>query len=120
MNVTDLEPQFLAAPVWETAGRLDPGWIWSHVDRIADAAGVRFLCPLCFEANSGPVGTHGVVCWSPSVSQDHDPKPGRWYLRGTGYADLTLVGVTSDSVLLTTKGGCEAHFFVRGGRIKFC
>ena len=46
------------------------------------------------------------------------PGPGRWYLQGTGLHDLTLKGVTSDSVLLTS--GCSAHFFVREGRIEMC
>lgn len=36
------------------------------VDRLEEAQGVRFLCPKCFAANGGKVGTHRVVCWSRS------------------------------------------------------
>jgi hypothetical protein len=88
------------------------------VDAIGQADGVRMLCPKCFDdPPAGPVGTHSVICWSPKISQDHDPKPGRWDLVGTSIDDLTLVAGSS-SVLL--QGGCDAHFFVRNGRAVPC
>jgi len=88
-----------------------------RVETLAEADGVQFLCPKCYAANSGPVGTHGVICWSPGVPQTTHPVPGRWRMEGTDLDDLTLVAGSS-SVLLTS--GCAAHFFVRGGRIEGC
>lgn len=88
---------------------------WHHVDAIADADGVQFLCPVCFTKNGGPVGTHSVICWRPRVPSDVCPKPGRWELVGTGYADLSLVAGSS-SVLLQD-APCKAHFFVTNGQI---
>ena len=88
-----------------------------EVETLAEADGITFLCPKCFAANNGSVGTHSVRCWAPSVPQDTSPTPGRWEMRGTGLADLTLVAGSS-SVLLT--GGCNAHFYVRDGAIVDC
>ena len=52
-----------------------------------------------------------------NVSQEYFPKPGRWALLGTGLQDLTLGPAPgkSRSVLLTTEGGCRAHFFITNG-----
>lgn len=109
MRLTDLEPQFLK-------------WIddktFQHVDALADADGIFFVCPKCLEASGARSGVHGVICWGPQVPQTTSPTPGRWELRGTGYDDLTLVAGSS-SVLLTGPG-CGAHFFVRGGEIVHC
>lgn len=82
----------------------------------AEADGVMFLCPKCFEVNGGSVGTHSVICWRPRVPQTWNPKPGRWEFEGSSLDDLTLVAGSS-SVLLT--GGCEAHFYVRRGHIEW-
>ncbi len=90
-----------------------------YVDTLAEAQGVTFLCPKCFLANGGPKGTHSIVCWAPVVPQTVDPKPGRWELVGTGFADLTL-RAGSSSVLLTDAAGCRAHFFVTNGEIRMC
>lgn len=87
---------------------------FKHVDSLSEADGVQFLCPKCFQQNNGPVGTHSVICWSPSVPQDTRPTPGRWSLSGSGLHDLTLTAASS-SVLLN--GGCAAHFFVQNGEI---
>ncbi len=87
---------------------------WAYVDSVSEADGVMFQCPACFEANGGPVGTHSIVCWAPSVPLTFSPGPGRWNLRGSSIDDLELVAGSS-SVKLT--GGCEAHFHVRGGRV---
>lgn len=85
------------------------------VGTLAEADGVEFLCPKCYQANSGPIGTHAVICWAPQVPQDTAPFGGRWEMHGTGLYDLTLVAGSS-SVLI--KGGCNAHFFVRKGQIE--
>ena len=86
------------------------------IDALAEADGVWFLCPKCFAANGGPVGTHAVICWFVGrVPDDVDPKPGRWTPTGTGLSDLTFVPSAgrSHSVLLTA--GCAWHgFLVKG------
>ena len=89
-----------------------------YVDNLAAAHGVWFLCPKCYLANNGPIGTHRVICWFYGrVTDDVEPKPGRWLPgpKSTGLDNLTFVPhVLSNSVLLT--GGCHAHFFVTDGR----
>ena len=74
-----------------------------------------FLCPKCFEANRGPVGTHAVICWFQDrhVPPTESPGPGRWQASGTGIDDLTFVGPGAASVQLTK--GCQWHGFVRKG-----
>lgn len=81
---------------------------------MAEADGVDFLCPKCFAANGGPVGTHRVICWfAGRVPDDATPGPGRWIPSGTGLDDLTFVGPNAASVLL--QGGCAWHGFIRNG-----
>lgn len=90
---------------------------WRHDVAFADADGVMFLCPVCFRANGGAVGTHQILCWRPRVPLTTPPGPGRWEFEGTGLDDLSLVAGSS-SVRLTS--GCLAHFFVRKGAIEGC
>lgn len=110
MRLADLDPQFL------TYEEGKEGVLYRHVDTIEAAHGIRFLCPKCFAAAGSTKGTHSVICWSRKVPNHARPRPGRWALKGTGYADLTL---DSDppggarSVLLT--GGCGWHGFVTSG-----
>lgn len=108
MKLTELQAYF---------GRLtDDKGSSETVEDIALADGIWFLCPKCYIANgNSDVGTHWVLCWAPHVPQTIDPKPGRWNLRGTGIADLSLVAGSSSVQL--TGGGCMAHFFVQNGEI---
>jgi len=80
------------------------------------AHGLLFLCPKCFVANGGPVGTHSVICWfEDKVPDDAEPGPGRWNPTGTNIDDLSFVpGRKSHSVALTG-GGCAWHGFVTNG-----
>jgi hypothetical protein len=88
--------------------------LWHHVDCLAEADGIQFLCPKCFAANGGAVRTHSVVCWFVGrVPDDYDPKPGRWNPSGAGIYDLTFIGPDAASVLLTS--GCAWHGFVKNG-----
>ena len=106
--LADLEPQLLRlVPGGERQGA-------EQVDALALAQGVWFLCPKCFQANGGRVGTHMVMCWfrERGVPDTATPGPARWAVSGTGLADLTL----SPSIQLL--GGCNWHGFVRGGVIE--
>lgn len=84
-------------------------------ERLGEADGVRFYCPLC--TANGVRGVHQVLCWHPRVPQSTEPGPGRRAMEGANFDDLSLVAGSS-SVLL--KSGCRAHFFVRAGAIEFC
>jgi hypothetical protein len=102
VKLTDLEPQFL---------KITSPTTYHHVETIAEADGIMFLCPKCF-------ATHSILCWRPRVDASHRPGPGRWEFEGASYNDLTLVAGSS-SVFLTGDG-CKAHFFVRNGEIIGC
>jgi hypothetical protein len=117
LKLTDLDAQFL-----RYEHRADGHTYHHHVDTLAEAHGVMFLCPLCFKANGGPIGTHSVLCWSRSAGTPElaQPGPGRWQMVGTGLHDLTLNGDMAGtpgqgarSVQLT--GGCGWHGFVTNG-----
>ena len=112
MRLIDLEQWFLRYE--EKDGKV----FYPFVDTLGEAQGVEFLCPKCFAANGGNVGTHAVICWSRSrgVPEKAKPGPGRWKMEGTGFDDLTLNADppgTARSVLLT--GGCGWHGFVTNG-----
>lgn len=112
MRLLDLKPKFL-----RYEERAD-GIFFPYVDTIDAAQGVEFLCPKCFTANGGSVGTHAVICWSRSrgVPDHAEPRPGRWKMEGTGLNDLTLNADppgTARSVQLL--GGCLWHGFVTDG-----
>jgi hypothetical protein len=109
LRLTDLEPEFL---VVESPGH------WRTVGDISAAQGIEFLCPKCFAANGGPVGTHAVICWSRSrgAPDDESPGPGRWKIEGTGFADLTLnADPPSGARSVQLNGGCGWHGFITNG-----
>lgn len=103
MRLSDLDAQFL---------KRNDSHHFQFVTTIAEADGIEFLCPKCFVANNGKIGTHSVICWAPTVPQDTNPTPGRWELQGTSIDDLTLIAGSSSIQL---NGGCNAHFYVRNG-----
>lgn len=107
MRLRDLDGQF----VRRHAG---PPETHEYVADLAGADGLMFLCPKCYAANSGKIGTHSVLCWFVGrVPDDVDPKPGRWNPAGTGIDDLTFVAPGAVSVLLLS--GCGWHGFVSNG-----
>lgn len=110
MKLAELEPQFLRYVVEDGRECLH------HVDTLAEAQGIFLLCPKCFEANHGPVGTHAVICWfrDRGVPAEAVPGPARWGALGTGLDDLTL----SPSVQLL--GGCRWHGFITSGAVTTC
>lgn len=111
MRLIDLAPEFL---------KVDSPGHWDFVATLAEAQGIKFLCPRCFAENKGPIGTHAIICWSRSrgVSEEEHPKPGRWTMAGTGMQDLTLNGDPpggARSVLLLS--GCKWHGFITNGEV---
>jgi hypothetical protein len=107
-KLTDLDAHFI---VWTGGG-------WHRVGRIEDAQGISFLCPKCFAANGGAVGTHSVICWSQSRGAPDAavPGPGRWRMDGTGLHDFTLNADPPRSARsVALNGGCAWHGFVTNG-----
>ena len=106
IKLVDLEPQFLRVKT--------PGKEYIHADALLQAQGVRFLCPVCYTKNNGPVGTHQVLCWfaGTGVPDSEFPKPGRWKVTGTGFEDLTL----HPSVHLSGPG-CGWHGWIKNGEV---
>jgi len=84
-------------------------------DEIEDAQGVMFLCPKCYRAKGGPVGTHSVLCWfrNRDVPDAELPGPARWTVSGTGLADLTL----APSVHLLPPS-CGWHGWIQDGEVR--
>jgi Family of unknown function (DUF6527) len=70
--------------------------VFTHVDSLAEAHGIHFLCPKSFAANHGPVGTHMVQVYfagSPVPAHMGKNKNGqtvRWYASGNGLENLSL------------------------------
>lgn len=95
----------------------ESGYYVAAVSTLAAAHGISFLCPKCYHANGGKIGTHSVTCWFEGCVPDNaNPGPGRWTPAGSGISDLTFVPSAAQprtSVLLT--GGCKWHGHVVGG-----
>lgn len=112
MKLTDLEPR------WMQFER-DPNGrqIHRYVQDLKEAHGIMFLCPKCYAANGGPVGTHMVICWFEGrVPDDAVPGPGRWTPSGAGFDDLTFIpGETRKAVSVALTGGCAWHGFIANG-----
>ena len=90
-----------------------------RVEWLGGAQGVTFLCPKCFAANRGSVGTHwcevtfaGRGVLPDQGSHNAAGEPVRWHVSGTGLADLTL----SPSILL--QGGCNWHGHIERGEVR--
>ncbi|EKD22712.1 MAG: hypothetical protein ACD_84C00001G0004 [uncultured bacterium] len=131
MRLSELKPQFIRYEVGIASkhhGRkLDDGTIqWGgfpvdmkrHVDDIADAQGVYFLCPKCFIKNNGPKGTHicevtfrnkGVL--DNQGTHNTNGIPVRWNVTGNDFNDIT----TTPSVLI--QSGCGWHGFITNGEV---
>lgn len=85
-----------------------------HVETLAEADGLWYLCPLCFKANGGPVGTHSMktgfrgLCPPGSYGKNKDGVEVRWDVlpASTGIDDLQL------SPSIQIQGGCNWHGFI--------
>lgn len=121
MRLTDLKPCFIqykierVDPALFIDGILSPSGLrisFPHVELLADAHGIEFLCPLCINTDQ-----HSVICWfEDKVPEDAKPGPGRWNPTGTDFNDLSFVpGRRTHSVLLL--GGCRWHGFITNGEV---
>lgn len=113
LKLVDLDGKFLKLCT-------NPGELLSYlfVETLAEATGVKFLCPKCFRDRGGPCGTHSVICWFVGVDPRIDPKPGRWQPSGTSLADLSFVaypGQGNFSVELMS--GCHWHGHLINGEL---
>src|SRR5882672_2791179 len=88
-------------------------------DSFAEAQGIRFLCPLCFQNNgNSDVGTHwcSITFADRGVPDDMgthnlEGKAVRWNVSGSNFEDLT----TTPSILL--QGGCNWHGYITLGEV---
>lgn len=82
-------------------------YVYQHTDDPANAHGLWFDCPACFETNGHGVlvGFAGRNAPSP-LSVGKDGKPTYWIVSGTSLDDLVL----TPSILL--HDGCNWHGFV--------
>ncbi len=115
LRLTELEPSFRVITKIDEDGNLRE----HREGSFEEAHGVLFLCPKCFIANGGPVGTHGVICWSSSrgVPETIQPGPGRWKLEGSSLDDLTLGCEPGKSRSVALLGGCAWHGHVTNGEV---
>jgi hypothetical protein len=122
MRLTDLDARFLHDAKPDGSSQMS--------DEYAGACGVMFQCPKCAQGKTRGqevvdgrtrhfvINAHYVICWfRGKVSDDLNPKPGRWTPSGTCMDDLTFVpGDPPQAVsVLMTGPGCGWHGFVRNG-----
>jgi hypothetical protein len=105
VKLHDLEAEFVARLTERS---------WGDVATLQEAGGIKFLCPKCFDANGGPIGTHLIIVWFegkpvPEGTYKADP---RWGVTGTSLHDLTL------SPSINVIGGCGWHGWVKNGVAK--
>lgn len=92
---------------------------FTPVKTVAEADSVMFLCPACFAANNGSVGTHSIrvdfaskgVPADVAIRNAND-QPVWWNATGAGLGDLTL----TPSIQLLHD--CQWHGFVTNGDAK--
>jgi hypothetical protein len=124
MRLRDLDAKFIHDL------KLHPFVSFRLAEELVGSFGIEFLCPKCFQDNSGKVGTHAIICWwAGKVPDDLHPKPGRWTPSGTSLDDLTFIPGNpprATSVFLNAKHkdpatgidipvGCQWHGFVTNG-----
>ena len=108
MRLTELEPEFIAYR--------DDCVLTGKT--FAEAQGIWFLCPLCFQKLGGSVGCHsvdvsfdGCGVLPQQGTHNKEGKPVRWQVSGTGIHDLT----TKPSIQL--EGGCNWHGWITNGEV---
>lgn len=114
MRLSILEPQF----VKHTLG--DNKKIDIHVHTLEESNGIFFLCPVCWNKNNGPVGTHGIVVTfhgrnvpDELGSHNKEGQPTRWNVSGNSYENLTL----TPSIDISRNLPGEWHGFITNGEV---
>lgn len=90
--------------------------VYRRVEALADAQGIWFDCPACYESHgNSSIGVHGVMVsfadrgvLDNQGSHDSEGKPSRWAVSGTGLDDLVL----APSIYLKDCPPCSWHGFV--------
>jgi hypothetical protein len=130
MKLTELEPEFhryesrgesigIQQQDGTVLGAVKATQYLVPVERLEDAQGIMFLCPVCFQKNGGNVGTHSVDvtfrdrgATDEQGSHNNEGKPSRWEVSGSGFADLT----TNPSIHLAGPG-CGWHGWIKNGDV---
>jgi len=91
--------------------------MFKHVNVVAEAHGVRFLCPKSFTKNGGPKGTHSVYIFfegSPYAGHNKAGQEVRWkVVGGTTVDDLQLTpSIQEQDEGLPPGYQCNWHGFV--------
>lgn len=100
---------------WSTAS--PDSIFFSPVDSVAEAHGIRFLCPQAFAKNGGPQGTHSVYIFftgSPYAGRNSAGQEVRWQVvGGTTIDDLQLTpSILEQDEGLPPEWRCGWHGFV--------
>ena len=89
-----------------------------RVQTLAEAHGVSFLCPKCFQTNKGAIGTHGVPVDFKGRGvpdecgiRNREGQPVRWGVSGSSLYDLS----TTPSILMLS--GCAWHGYITNGEV---
>lgn len=109
MKLTELDPTFVRAT--GNGGHQD-------VATLAEAQGVLFVCPSCYQRNgNSDIGVHMVLVWfrDRGVPDDAVPKPARWAVSGSSLDDLTLQ--PSISLQTDERSRDEWHGFITNGQV---
>jgi hypothetical protein len=136
MKLTELEPMFQRyeermeqkefvvgnLATWKpgdpTERRIAPTFYYIPVATLAEADGIRFVCPLCFKNLGGRAGAHlvrvGFAGRSYSDQAAVHNKAGqavRWEVSGSGFDDLTI------TPSIQIDDGCGWHGHVIDGEV---
>lgn len=104
MKLTELEPQFIRYKGDKHAGH-------SHVASLAEAQGIRFLCPTC-KVDYGD-DCHSIVLPFRGRNVDASINGGhQWDVSGTDSSNLTLKPSVN-----AAGGGCRWHGWVTNGEV---
>lgn len=105
------------AHMWGPPGGKMERMVFEPVERVADANGVRFLCPKSFAKNCGPKGTHSVYIFfagSPYAGHNNAGQEVRWnVIGGSTLDDLQLSpSIQEQDDGLSPERQCNWHGFV--------
>lgn len=92
-------------------------WVFHHVESVAQAHGVRFLCPKSYAKNNGPKGTHSVYIFfqgSPYAGRNKEGQEVRWNVAGgSSLDDLQLTpSIQEQDEGMPPEHQCNWHGFV--------